>query len=60
MVEWEKAYIEACIKKLNHSGNVLEIGFALGYSATAIQNYLGVKKHYCIWMSILPYSKNMF
>ena len=45
MMEWEKHYMEACIEKLNPSGHVLEIGFGLGYSATAIQNYSGVKKH---------------
>ena len=45
MMEWEKPYMEACIEKLNPSGDVLEIGFGLGYSATAIQNYSGVKKH---------------
>jgi protein-L-isoaspartate O-methyltransferase len=45
MMEWEKPYMEACIEKLNPSGHVLEIGFGLGYSATAIQNYSGVKKH---------------
>ena len=25
MMEWEKPYMEACIEKLNPSGNVLEI-----------------------------------
>ena len=45
MMEWEKPYMEACIEKLNPSGDILEIGFGLGYSATAIQNYSGVKKH---------------
>ncbi len=45
MMEWEKPYMEACIKKLNPFGNVLEIGFGLGYSATAIQRYDKVKKH---------------
>ncbi len=39
MMEWEKPYMEALIKKLNPSGDVLEIGFGLGYSADAIQQY---------------------
>ena len=39
MMEWEKPYMEALIKKLNPSGNVLEIGFGMGYSADAIQQY---------------------
>ncbi len=45
MMEWEKPYMEACIKKLDPSGSVLEIGFGLGYSATAIQSYENVTKH---------------
>ncbi len=45
MMEWEKPYMEACIKKLNPFGDVLEIGFGLAYSATAIQSYKDVKKH---------------
>ena len=55
IVEWEKTYIEACIEKLNPSGHVLEIGFGLGYSATAIQNYLDVKKH-----TIIEYSPEVW
>ena len=39
MMEWEKPYMEALVKKLNPSGDVLEIGFGLGYSADAIQRY---------------------
>jgi len=39
MMEWEKPYMEACIDKLQPKGNVLEIGFGMGYSATAIQKY---------------------
>ena len=39
MMEWEKPYMEACIDKLKPSGNVLEVGFGMGYSATQIQNY---------------------
>lgn len=39
MMEWEKPYMEACIAALQPKGDVLEIGFGLGYSATAIQSY---------------------
>ena len=39
MMEWEKPYMEALVEKLNPSGDVLEIGFGLGYSADAIQKY---------------------
>jgi hypothetical protein len=39
MMEWEKPYMEALVERLNPFGNVLEIGFGLGYSANAIQKY---------------------
>ncbi|MBI2811221.1 MAG: class I SAM-dependent methyltransferase [Candidatus Melainabacteria bacterium] len=39
MMEWEKPYMQACIDALKPFGDVLEIGFGLGYSATAIQSY---------------------
>ena len=39
MMEWEKLYMEAVIGKLKPSGDVLEIGFGLGYSANAIQKF---------------------
>ena len=39
MMEWEKPYMEACIDKLKPKGDVLEIGFGMGYSATQIQKY---------------------
>ncbi len=39
MMEWEKPYMEACIQKLQPFGDVLEIGFGLGYSATEIQRF---------------------
>ena len=38
-MEWEKPYMEACIDKLQPKGDVLEIGFGMGYSATQIQKY---------------------
>ncbi|MCB1109256.1 MAG: class I SAM-dependent methyltransferase [Chlamydiia bacterium] len=39
MMEWEKPYMHACIDALQPSGDVLEIGFGLGYSADRIQTY---------------------
>jgi SAM-dependent methyltransferase len=39
MMEWEKPYMEACIDALKPTGDVLEIGFGLGYSAQHIQKY---------------------
>ena len=39
MMEWEKPYMEALVDRLKPSGDVLEIGFGLGYSADAIQKY---------------------
>src|SRR5579863_5497614 len=39
MMEWEKPYMHACIDALKPFGDVLEIGFGLGYSATRIQEY---------------------
>lgn len=37
MMEWEKPYMQACIEALSPEGDVLEIGFGCGYSATYIQ-----------------------
>lgn len=39
MMEWEKDYMEKCIEILNPQGNILEIGFGMGYSADKIQSY---------------------
>jgi len=39
MMEWEKPYMKALIKNLKPRGDVLEIGFGLGYSANEIQQY---------------------
>lgn len=39
MMEWEKPYMEAMVERLNPSGDVLEIGFGMGYSANAIQKF---------------------
>jgi hypothetical protein len=39
MMEWEKPYMDAIIENLSPSGDVLEIGFGLGYSANKIQSF---------------------
>lgn len=39
MMEWEKPYMKACIEALQPFGDVLEVGFGCGYSATFIQEY---------------------
>jgi hypothetical protein len=39
MMEWEKNYMKDCIRRLNPFGDVLEIGFGLGYSAEEIQKF---------------------
>jgi hypothetical protein len=39
MMEWEKPYMQACIDAMHPFGDVLEIGFGLGYSAERIQSY---------------------
>ena len=45
MMEWEKPYMEACIDLLDPSGQVLEIGFGLGYSAAVICNNKNVNQY---------------
>jgi hypothetical protein len=39
MMEWEKPYMKALVNNLKPKGDVLEIGFGLGYSATEIQKH---------------------
>lgn len=39
MMEWEKPYMHACINALKPQGDVLEVGFGLGYAAQKIQSY---------------------
>lgn len=39
MMEWEKPYMHACIDALRPFGDVLEVGFGLGYSSERIQCY---------------------
>jgi guanidinoacetate N-methyltransferase len=39
MMEWEKPYMEALVDNLSPFGDVLEVGFGLGYSANRIQTF---------------------
>ena len=39
MMQWEKPYMDAIIENLSPMGDVLEIGFGLGYSANKIQSF---------------------
>ena len=39
MMAWEKPYMEHCINMLPPVGDVLEVGFGLGISATQIQKF---------------------
>ena len=39
MMAWEKPYMEKCVEVLKPHGDVLEIGFGMGYSATAIHKH---------------------
>lgn len=39
LLDWKKAYIEKIINELKPKGNVLEIGFGLGFGANAIQSF---------------------
>ena len=39
MMAWVKPYMEKCIEILRPHGDVLEVGFGMGYSATAINKY---------------------
>lgn len=39
MMEWEKPYMEALVDHLAPSGDVLEVGFGMGYSASQIQKH---------------------
>ena len=39
MMEWEKPYMDRMVDELQPAGDVLEIGFGLGYSASRIQSW---------------------
>jgi hypothetical protein len=45
MMEWEKPYMVECINKLDPRGDVLEIGFGMGYSATAILSHSAITSY---------------
>jgi hypothetical protein len=49
MMAWEKPYMEALVDRLEPHGDVLEIGFGLGYSADQIQRY-PIRSHTIIEM----------
>ena len=44
MMAWEKPYMEKCIDVLQPHGDVLEIGYGLGYSANQIRKH-SIKNH---------------
>ena len=63
MMEWEKPYMEACVKKLEPRGDVLEIGFGLGYSARAlcsfpIQSYTVIECEPVVWEKVIEFQKD--
>ena len=63
MMEWEKPYMEACIKALEPKGDVLEIGFGLGYSARAlcnypIQSYTVIECEPIVWEKVYEFKKD--
>jgi len=63
MMEWEKPYMEACIKALEPKGDVIEIGFGLGYSARAlcnypIQSYTVIECEPVVWGKVYEFQKD--
>ena len=52
MMEWEKPYMKKLVKNLKPKGDVLEIGFGLGYSASEIQKY-NIKSHTIIEPAVI-------
>jgi hypothetical protein len=56
MMEWEFPYMEKCIQKLNPFGDVLEVGFGMGYSANEIQKY-NITSHTIIECDPIGYEK---
>ena len=57
MMEWEKPYMIECISKLDPRGDVLEIGFGMGYSATAILSYSAITSYTVIECSPVVWDK---
>jgi hypothetical protein len=56
MMEWEIPYMKKCIEKLNPFGDVLEVGFGMGYSANEIQKY-NITSHTIIECDSVVYEK---
>jgi hypothetical protein len=56
MMEWEIPYMKKCIEKLNPFGDVLEVGFGMGYSANEIQKY-DIASHTIIECDPVVYEK---
>lgn len=56
MMEWEIPYMKKCIEKLNPTGDVLEVGFGMGYSANEIQKY-SITSHTIIECDPIVYEK---
>ncbi len=62
MMEWEKPYMVACIQALEPKGDVLEIGFGLGYSARTlcnypIQSYTVIECEPIVWKKVIEFQK---
>ena len=57
MMAWEKPYMKKCIEILNPSGDVLEIGFGLGYSAREICKNPNVKSYTIVECSPVVWKK---
>ena len=52
MMEWENPYMKKLVENLKPKGNVLEIGFGLGYSSSEIQKY-NIKSHTIIEPAVI-------
>tara|TARA_B110000858_G_C17769657_1_gene458911 strand:- start:200 stop:1498 length:1299 start_codon:yes stop_codon:yes gene_type:complete len=57
MMAWEEPYMKKCIEILNPSGDVLEIGFGLGYSAREICKNPNVKSYTIVECSPVVWEK---
>tara|TARA_R100000908_G_scaffold51861_1_gene27137 strand:- start:1367 stop:2002 length:636 start_codon:yes stop_codon:yes gene_type:complete len=63
MMEWEKKYMEDCIDYMQPYGDVLEIGFGMGYSATQImkwnpKSYTVLEPDPTVYKKAVEWSKN--
>ena len=57
MMDWEKPYMEESINKLNPHGDVLEIGFGMGFSASKMCEFSDVKSYTVIECSPIVWEK---